>query len=620
MKHEKVKEKREKPKYNSFQNSAYILKEMWLNDKRLLFIAFVSMVCGVLTPYLTAYLPKVVIGELMDKVELSRFFLSVGGFVLLLGLVAFFRGSSDGSFWSRTGAVRHRYVLKLFDKNLTCDYPYVESAEHQALFARANAAVSSDPYFGLNRMLPAICRTFTTLAGFILYTSVLAQLNFIIVLLLIVSSAVYLLVLSAAQRFDRKIRAPRARVQRKIPYITNRLDDVSYGKDIRIFSMQGMLKKIRDGIVKENYSFDKRIQRMWTLPDGTQIVTGVLRDLLAYLFLVHQVAAGVIAVPDFLFYVGLIAGFSSWVNELVNGIAAVSYSNFMICDVRQYLELSGEEEPADVNPLPVFPITIEFRDVSFAYTQNGDEVLNHISFTINAGENIALVGVNGGGKTTIIKLLTGLYRPDSGEILLNGIDSRKYTRKQLTELFGTVFQEIFILPFTLIENVSMKPADQTDRNRAVYCLKKAGLWDAVDELPKNVDSYMTKLAHEDGVIFSGGQQQKLLLARALYKDAPILILDEPTAALDPISESEVYENYGELSGGKTSLFVSHRLASTRFCDRILLLDGGRIAESGTHGDLMTLHGKYAEMFEIQSQYYKTETEKVEVQEGVSVSE
>jgi ABC-type multidrug transport system fused ATPase/permease subunit len=454
--------------------------------------------------------------------------------------------------------------------------------------------------------MSTICRFFTVLAGFTLYTSVLGRLNIIIVFLLIGSSVINLLVLSGARKFDLKIRDPRARVQRKIPYITSRLDDVSYGKDIRIYKMQGMLMKIRDTIVKDNYSFDKRIQRVWTLPEGTQIVTGVLRDILAYLFLVRQVASGVVAVPDFLFYIGLIAGFSGWVNEIVWGISTITYNNYMICDIRKYLELPSEDAPVEAIPLPIFPITVEFRDVSFAYAEDGANVLEHINFTIKAGENIALVGVNGGGKTTIIKLLTGLYRPNSGELLLNGIDSRKYTRKQLTELFGAVFQDIFILPFTLLENVSMKPADQTDRNYAADCLKKAGLWDAVDELPKNVDSYMSKLAHEDGVIFSGGQQQKLVLARALYKDAPVLILDEPTAALDPISESEVYENYSALSGGKTSIFVSHRLASTRFCDRILLLDGGCIAESGTHGELMALHGKYAEMFEVQSQYYKTE--------------
>jgi len=610
------KAKKEKLKYSPFQNSAYILKELWTNDKKLLFTAFISMVCGVLTPYLTAYMPKLVIGELIDEAELSRFLFRVGGFTLFLALVSFLRGYSGGSFHSRSNSVRHRYVLKLFDKNLTCDYPYVESAEHQALFARANAAVSGDPYFGFGPTLWAICNTFTTLAGFIVYTSVLAQLNIIIVFLLIGSSVIYLFVLNTAQRFDRRIRVPRARVQRKIPYITSRLDDISYGKDIRIYSMQNMLTKIRDGIVKENYSFDKRIQRMWTFPDGTQIVTGVCRDIFAYLFLVHQVASGVITVPDFLFYVGLIAGFSGWINELVRGIASINYSNFMICDLRKYLELSSESEPIEVTPLPAAPITIEFRNVSFAYTDGADDVLDNISFTINAGENIALVGVNGGGKTTIIKLLTGLYRPDNGEILLNGVSRRMYTRKQLTELFGAVFQEIFILPFTLLENVSMQPADKTDRSRAVECLKKAGLWEAVEELPKNIDSYMTKLAHEDGVIFSGGQQQKLLLARALYKDAPVLILDEPTAALDPISESEVYENYSALSGGKTSLFVSHRLASTRFCDRILLLDGGRIAESGAHRELMALNGKYAEMFDIQIQYYKTE----KAEEGAPLNE
>ena len=252
------------------------------------------------------------------------------------------------------------------------------------------------------------------------------------------------------------------------------------------------------------------------------------------------------------------------------------------------------------------PPVIEFRDVSFCYENSDTPVLSHLDFKINAGEKIALVGNNGAGKTTLVKLLCGLYPSTEGEILIDGerIDTMNLDTWQ--EKISVVFQDADPMAFSVAMNVAGESEQILDRKRVEESLRRAGLWNKIKGLTNREDTYLTQELDDNGILLSGGEMQKLLLARSIYKDGSLLILDEPTSALDPLAESAMYEEYNSLAGGKTSLFISHRLASTKFCDRILLLEKGQIAEMGTHAQLMQKNGKYKEMFDIQSQYYRDE--------------
>jgi len=258
-------------------------------------------------------------------------------------------------------------------------------------------------------------------------------------------------------------------------------------------------------------------------------------------------------------------------------------------------------------PLPKkeeLPCNIEFKDITFRYAGSESNVIEKFNLKIGKGEKLAIVGVNGAGKTTLIKLLCGLYHPSSGEILVNGNNICKYNRDEYYSILSAVFQDIYIMPISIAKNIALCKEEKIDRKRVLQCLKLAGLKDKIDTFTKGIDTKLMKSMNQTATDLSGGELQKLVLARALYKNAPIIILDEPTAALDPIAENELYLKYGDLTKDRTSIFISHRLSSTRFCDRIVFLHKGNIAELGSHDELMKLKGKYAQMFEIQSHYYK----------------
>ena len=248
-----------------------------------------------------------------------------------------------------------------------------------------------------------------------------------------------------------------------------------------------------------------------------------------------------------------------------------------------------------------FVLTLE--NVSFRYPKAEKDTLTNINLTLHNGEKLAVVGLNGAGKTTLVKLMCGFLDPTQGRVLLNGTDIRKFNRQQYYGLFSAVFQNFSLLATSVAANVAQSE-ENIDMNRVRRCGELAGLKQKVESLPQGYESKLNRTVYEDAAMFSGGETQRLMLARALYKNAPIILLDEPTAALDPLAEADMYQKYDSLSDGKSSVYISHRLASTRFCDRIVLIDNASICEEGTHEQLLKAGGKYARLFEVQSKYYK----------------
>jgi ABC-type multidrug transport system fused ATPase/permease subunit len=262
--------------------------------------------------------------------------------------------------------------------------------------------------------------------------------------------------------------------------------------------------------------------------------------------------------------------------------------------------------PKGDTPVEKKPHEIEFRHVSFSYPGTERKILDDISIKIAPGEHLSIVGLNGAGKTTFIKLLCRLYDPTEGEILLDGVNIKEYDYKKYMEQFAPVFQDFKLFALTLSDNIIFeKETDEAEKKRIAELTELVGLEDFVNKLDKGMDTNLFKFFDEEGIEPSGGEQQKIAIARALYKDSPVVILDEPTAALDPVAEYDIYRQFNTLVGGRSAFYISHRLSSCKFCDRIAVFSGGKIAEYGTHDELERIpNGIYAEMFEAQAKYYR----------------
>ena len=330
----------------------------------------------------------------------------------------------------------------------------------------------------------------------------------------------------------------------------------------------------------------------------------LLRNGVAYAFLIWQTLEQGLPASEFLLYFTAVSGFTTWITGILSTFSQLHKESIALSHVQEYLDLPEQFKFDDgITPPEADGYMLTLENVTFRYPGTETNILENVNLTIHPGEKLAIVGLNGAGKTTLVKLLCGFYDPTEGRVLLNGQDIREFNRRQYYELFSAVFQNFSIMDTTVAEAVS-QTAVGTDMGKVDLCLEKAGLTEAISKFPEGINTHIGRQVYLDGVMLSGGQTQRLMLARALYKDGPILVLDEPTAALDPIAENDIYMKYNEMTAGKTSVFISHRLASTRFCDRILFIADGGIAEEGTHEELIAMNGAYAALFEVQSRYYR----------------
>lgn len=329
---------------------------------------------------------------------------------------------------------------------------------------------------------------------------------------------------------------------------------------------------------------------------------------LIYLLVCIKAWAGAFGLGTATQYIGSVTSFFGGFSELMKCIGVMRINSSFLDTVFELLDTPNTmyqgslttEKRSDIQ------YDVEFRDVSFKYPGSEAYALRHVNMKFKVGSRLAVVGMNGSGKTTFIKLLCRLYDPTEGEILLNGIDIRKYRYDDYMKIFSVVFQDFQLLALPLGQNVA---ASQTyDAARVLDCLNKAGFGEKLAKMPHGLDTYLYKSVDTEGVDVSGGEAQKIAIARALYKDSPFIILDEPTAALDPIAEAEIYSKFDEIAGDKTAVYISHRLSSCKFCDEIAVFDSGSVIQQGTHSDLLADEsGKYFELWNAQAQYYKKDT-------------
>ena len=435
--------------------------------------------------------------------------------------------------------------------------------------------------------------------------------------ILITLNPVFILFLCAttliAYIFNRKIAKwleynmeEKSAYEQEMQYVINVANDVRAAKDIRLYNMSVWMNTIYEKNLKGVLGWYRRYTGKLFGVAAVDSGLTLAREGVTYAFLIYMTLKNQITVAEFVLYFNVVAGFSTWLSSMLGELGNLERLNMSVNRFRSYLEYpeyylrKGGKLPRDTEK----PSKIELENVSLRYEGNDDEVISDMNIVIEPGEHLAIVGLNGAGKTSLVRLIAGLMEPSAGSVLYDGIDIREYNRDEYYQLFGAVFQSHSILPVSIEEIVSEDIFGTIDEIKVEKCLRDAGLWEKIESLEHGIKSKYDKAFWNEGINLSGGQIQKLLLARALYRQSPVIILDEPTAALDPISENRLYETYDNVMKGKTTIFISHRLASTRFCNRIILIEEGRIVEEGTHEELLRSKGRYYELFETQAKYYR----------------
>ena len=565
-----------------------------------------KILCDILMPFIAIFVTPLIVDELVGGRDLTRLFIYAG--ILILGecLLTVVRQLSVNQLSKYKERLDNYFTALISEHAMGLDYQLTEDKKLLDQLEKTNTGMSwySEGVYGIAEQIFTFIGNAVKIVGLVTVIALHAPLLLAVILLCVCLNA-YLMRLSS--KVELKAFERLSRVNRMFGYYGWEMVDFRFGKDIRLYDASGMLLNKWDGFGEESYQgwkWQADTTRKYALLQGA---LAVFQTAFTYGYTALKTIGGVFSLGIFTQMVGA-------AESLFNTLDGIAYNITELLKKANYayeyvvFMNYPQAMPKGEKPVPTGEHRIEFRNVSFAYPGTAKKVLDDVSLIVEKGERLSIVGLNGAGKTTLIKLLCRLYDPTDGQIFLDGTDIREYDYSQYMKQFSPVFQDFKLFGFSVSENVTLKDRenlDEKDRLRVSDLLKHVRLEKFADYLDKGEDSKLFKYMEEDGIEPSGGEQQKLALARALYKDAPVIILDEPTAALDPVAEYEIYKQFNSLIRNKTAFYISHRLSSCRFCDHIAVFSEGRVAEYGTHDELVNIpDGVYAAMFEAQAQYYR----------------
>ncbi len=593
--------------YSMLENLIYLYKKLMKHSGyKIFFSIFFAIITSVAVPFLTAALPGFVLTIITSKLEINKIIIYVLAYAILLLILNILMQHKNTKLMLNLLIYRIDEGLNLYTKVIDTDYINVDTSEGKDKSEKALQAIYQNTHTGIQDYIQDFNTLTINILSLILYLSAVSTLNIWITVLLLSSSFISFRMISKNKIWYEKNKDKWIKIDKKFSYLKSEAISLKNGKDIRLYKIQSWFTDLFNNLLALRSSWYFKEQRRYYLSDLLERFITLVKNIIVYGYLIFKVNNG-LGIGMFTLYLSLIAGISTWTKGIVDTIGYLKINNIINNDYRSFLTMEEKNNYDDGLSMPIKKShKITFENVSFCYPGTDNLLFDNFNLTIQAGEKIALVGINGAGKTTLVKLLCGLYTPDSGRILLNDIDIKNYNIRDYYKQFTIVFQDVKVLALSIAENVACCDKSYIDNEKIEKYLELAGLSEKVLSLPKGIHTNLLKELDEDGIVLSGGETQKLMLARALYKDSPVIILDEPTAALDPIAESEMYEKYNSLTNEKTSIFISHRLSSTRFCDRILFMKNGKILESGSHNELMKKNGEYANMYTIQATYYQKE--------------
>lgn len=594
---------KEKVKYTKI-----LLKELYAFKPTVFIAILLATLISAALPLLQLLLSAFVIQWLMEGVAIREYLLRLLVFIALIGI------AQMGNYYFMLYQEENMNHLRDFMRNkietkyLKLDYPFIIGKEAQERYNNASELTDNNTtLFG--RLATEIIELCSSFLGVVLYINILSQLESLFLVLVGVFLLIVVFFNVWQVKMDRKLFQAKAANSQKLRYLRKVYGESRITKDVRIFQMKDWFKQIEDKTIVEYHRLIKpKVKLTWT--ESTLVNIGIIGlSALSYIRSVQLIAAGAIPVSNFVIFAGSVTILAQTIMTLVNAIGKMNTS---LNETKKYDDFMSQGQifnHGEGRPLPKEPLSIELKNVTYTYPNNDTSTINNVSLTIKPYENLAIVGENGAGKSTLTNLIAGLLKPDTGEIYINGVAQSEFNISDYYALFAPVFQEKFLLTYSIKKTVIQGlPFDELKYNRV---LKQSGLTDIISKFKSRDETKIVRAVYPDGVNLSGGQLQKLKLAQALYKDAPVLLLDEPTAALDPIAEHQIYQDYFQFSKDKLSIFISHRLSSTRFCDRIIYIKNGDITEVGTHEELMAEQKDYFKLYEAQAYYYKHDKEEKE---------
>lgn len=600
------KEKAPKPKYNMAQNSWYMIKLAWTSgEKKVIVLSLLSALFAVALNLINLYVSPTILSVVERQASVTELIVTIVVFVAALMLVSAASSYVNTNTLYGRISVRCEIINLLNRKMATTSYQNISDERFKTLKIKVQETIGSNRA-ATEAVWTTLTDLTTNIVGFAFYVVLMSSIQPLLLLAILATTVVSYFVSNRLSEWGYKHREEESEYSTQIYYLGRQSSDLTVAKDIRIFGLRSWLDDLYAKSMAAYTAFKRKEQGVYIWASVTDLVLTFLRNAIAYAYLIGLVIGNGLSVSEFLLFFGAVGGFTAWVSGILSGFNTLHKQSLDISSVRECLEFPEpfkfeDGEPIKTEENRLYEIRLE--NVSYRYPGADKDTLTNVNLTLHPGEKLAVVGLNGAGKTTLIKLICGFLDPTEGRILLDGKDIRDYNRRDYYKMFSAVFQEFSLLAGTIATNVA-QDSEGFDMERVKDCVEKAGLRKKIESLKDGYDTYLNREVFEDAMLLSGGETQRLMLARALYKNAPFIVLDEPTAALDPIAESEMYQKYNEMTSGKSSIYISHRLASTRFCDRIIMIADGRIGEEGTHEELLKAGGKYAELYEVQSKYYK----------------